>query len=172
MKFEIPQIYHASMFESYQREFKDNHETWIHGVGGFRVGDDYFDWLKRDIQVRDEHEIANGYVQATTYFVIEDDTMIGTINIRHSLNEMLLLSGGNIGYSVLPSRRRQGIATKILQFGKEFCFQLGMKDILVICHKNNIASKKTIERCGGVLENEVVIDHETLLRYWIKGEEK
>ena len=35
------------------------------------------------------------------------------------------------------------------------------------CDKTNIASAKSIQKNGGVLENEVLIDGEMVQRYWI-----
>jgi predicted acetyltransferase len=36
------------------------------------------------------------------------------------------------------------------------------------CDKDNVASARTIEKNGGVLENEVLDDGVPVLRYWIK----
>ena len=35
------------------------------------------------------------------------------------------------------------------------------------CDKTNIASAKSIQKNGGILENEVLIDNEMVQRYWI-----
>ena len=49
--------------------------------------------------------------------------MVGAVNIRHFLNESLLLNGGHIGDGVVPSERRKGIATslirKLIEYGAE-----------------------------------------------------
>ena len=55
----------------------------------------------------------------------------------------------------------------MLNYVSEFLFSLGSNKILVTCDKNNIASKCTIESCGGILENEVIDQNRTTLRYWI-----
>ena len=41
----------------------------------------------------------------------------------------------------------------MLNYTSEFLFSLGLEKILITCDKNNIASKRTIESCGGILEN-------------------
>ena len=45
------------------------------------------------------------------YFWITDgDEMVGFLALRHALTPWLLEEGGHIGFSVRPSRRRQGHA--------------------------------------------------------------
>ena len=89
------------------------------------------------------------------------------IDIRHRLNEYLLQFGGNIGYSVRPSQRRKGYATEMLALGLEECRKLGLDRALVTCDKTNIGSAKTIQKNGGVLENEVLEGDRITQRYWI-----
>lgn len=172
MKFEIPQEKHKSLFQEYVREANQHGETVIHGDGGCSLYKCFEEWLVFDKNLREETALPNGYVGNTTYFVIDDDQMIGTVSIRHSLNEELLKHGGHIGYSVSVKKRRQGIATAILKFAIKECHRMEIMDILVTCYKDNIASKKTIEKCGGQLENEIEINNEKILRYWIKEKEK
>lgn len=89
------------------------------------------------------------------------------IDIRHRLNEYLLQFGGNIGYSVRPSQRRKGYATEMLALALEECRKLGLDRALVTCDKTNIGSAKTIQKNGGVLENEVLEGDRITQRYWI-----
>jgi predicted acetyltransferase len=41
---------------------------------------------------------------------------------------------------------------------------------LVVCAAENIASARTIERCGGVLENVHQTERGSLRRYWIRSD--
>lgn len=91
----------------------------------------------------------------------------GSIDIRHRLNEYLLQFGGNIGYSVRPSQRRKGYATEMLALALEECRKWGLNRALVTCDKTNIGSAKTIQKNGGVLENEVLEGDRITQRYWI-----
>lgn len=172
MEFELPQKKHKSLFQDYVLEANQHGETVIHGDGGCSLHEDYDEWLEFDKNLREEINIPEGYVGATTYFVIDHEKMIGSVNIRHYLNDELLRWGGHIGYSVSVHRRKHGIATSILKFAIEKCHCMGIKDILVTCHEDNIASRKTIEKCNGQLENKIVRNDKKILRYWIKGEEK
>ncbi len=82
--------------------------------------------------------------------------------MRHHLNELLLAEGGHVGFSVRPSRRREGHATRALQLGLDHIAGLGVERVLVTCDDANEGSRRTIEAAGGVLE-----DVRPLRRYWI-----
>ena len=92
---------------------------------------------------------------------------MGAVNIRHYLNESLLLNGGHIGDGIRPSERRKGYATAMIGLALEECKKLGIDKVLMVCDKENIGSAKSIINNGGVLENEVVVDGVTEQRYWI-----
>lgn len=93
--------------------------------------------------------------------------MVGAINIRHKLNQQLLLNGGHIGYGVRPSERGKGIATQMLALALCECKKLNIPKVLLVCDKTNIASSKCIQNNGGVLENEIIVDGKNEMRYWI-----
>lgn len=99
-------------------------------------------------------ELPESWVGSTTRFWGNEEQLHGVINIRHHLTPHLEEVGGHIGYSVAPSSRRRGIATAMLLGAIELCRAKGMTGILITCDTENIASWKTIERCGGVLERE------------------
>ena len=45
--------------------------------------------------------------------------------------------------------------------------ELPAEVVLMVCDKTNAASARTIQKNGGVLENEVAVDGVTEQRYWI-----
>ena len=103
------------------------------------------------------------------YFAMENDKIVGTIAIRHYLNEGLLNIGGHIGYGIRPSERRKGYGAQMLALALEKCRELGIDRALVTCDKDNVASAKTAMRNGGVMENEVVEEDGNIVqRYWFK----
>lgn len=93
--------------------------------------------------------------------------MCGAINIRHYLNDQLLLNGGHIGDGVRPSERRKGIATKMIALALQECKKMGISRVLMVCDKDNIGSAKSIQKNNGILENEVIVDGVVEQRYWI-----
>ena len=108
---------------------------------------------------------------ATTYWLVDNGEYIGGVSIRHELNEHLKNIGGHIGYDIRPSKRQQGYGTNVLALALPKAKELGISRVLVTCNVTNTASRKIIEKNGGVLENQVP-DPETgidKLRFWIEN---
>lgn len=98
----------------------------------------------------------------------EDDRLLGTVNIRGLTTEYFVRFGGNIGYSVRPSERRKGYASRMLALAIDHCREAGLQRILVTCHPDNLASRRAITDNGGILEGEVADrDGERYLRFWV-----
>ena len=156
----------------YRRHLNEMMEEWY--AAGEKIipyvirRNDYreFDHYLANLEVKDTSE---GMVPDSTFFCLdlERDIFVGAVNIRHYLNEGLLLNGGHIGDGVRPSQRRKGIATKMIGLALEECRKLGIDRVLMVCDKNNIGSAKSIQNNGGVLENEVLVDGVVEQRYWI-----
>jgi predicted acetyltransferase len=109
-----------------------------------------------------------GRVPATSLWVVEGERHIGSVQLRHTLNPFLLDRGGHIGYSIRPSARRRGAATFGLRGTLERAARLGLPRVLVTCDDDNEASARTIERCGGVLEDvRTGSECSAWRRYWI-----
>lgn len=125
-----------------------------------------FEYYLANLEVR---QGTQELVPDSTFFCLDEDTdqFVGAVNIRHHLNARLLLDGGHIGDGVRPSRRREGIATSMIALALEECKKLGINRVLMVCDKDNIASAKSIQRNGGILENEPVVDGIPQQRYWI-----
>ena len=97
------------------------------------------------------------WVRTTQFLYIRasDNKMVGTIQVRHTLNQMLAAYGGHIGYSVRPSERRKGYAARMLREVLPFCRQLGLSRVLITCTPDNEASRRVILSAGGVYESTV-----------------
>lgn len=109
-----------------------------------------------------------GFVCHSTFWLFnEDDVIVGVSNLRHELNDKLLLIGGHIGYGIRPSYRKRGYATKILELSLIEAQKRGIEKALVTCDKINIASKKTILKNGGIFWEENLFDGMMILKYWI-----
>lgn len=122
-------------------------------------------------QISQGINIPEGFVPSSTFWAYENDSdkIVGAVNVRHYLNDMLFKTWGNIGYGVRPSERRKGYATQILHLALDECRRLNINRVLLSCYKDNIASAKTILKNGGILENEVEEEGTGRLiqRYWI-----
>lgn len=120
-------------------------------------------------QSLEQSDPPEGLVPDSTFFCLEEESgqMVGAVNIRHRLNDALLLNGGHIGDGVRPSRRREGIGTRMIALALAHCRKLGITRVLMVCDRENVASRKTILKNGGLLENEVLVDGVWEQRYWI-----
>src|SRR5262249_28955822 len=133
---------------------------------GMRFGR-YLELLKQ--HARGEN-LPPSHVPSTFLFAFDSSRIVGRVSIRHELNDLLLRVGGHIGYVVVPEFRRRGYATAILRQSLQIAHQgFGIARVLVTCDDDNVASIKTIEKNGGVLENVVTepdLD-KPKRRYWI-----
>ena len=129
------------------------------------------DVFKKFERYREGRDLKEGKVPQTTYWLIDNDTLIGEINIRKTLNDKLLNYGGNIGYGIRVPFWNKGYGTKMLKMALEKCIQLNLKKVLITCNDDNFGSAKVIENNGGILENKVIniINEKEILtrRYWI-----
>lgn len=119
-----------------------------------------------------EIEVKEGndrLVPDSTFFLLdtERNIFLGACNIRHYLNERLLIGAGHIGDGIRPSERRKGYGARLVTLALSECRKLGIDRVLMCCKKENIPSMKTIISNGGVLENEVEFEGKTMLRFWI-----
>lgn len=125
-------------------------------------------WVEQ-LQQQSDRSVAlrDGWVHATHWWLVEGDSYLGAIDLRHRLNAFLLRSGGHIGYSIRPSARRRGLATWALGAVLPEARALGLGRVLITCDDDNVASARTIERNGGVLEDVRTTDEGIKRRYWI-----
>ena len=141
-----------------------------HGSSSLQNFDSLDEWFEKVSKQELGESLLANRVPSSQFLSFEKGELIGFVNIRHRLNPELLLESGHIGYSVHPNKRRQGYATKQLQLSLVEAQKLGLKKVLITCDKENIGSAKTIQKVGGVLENEVVSSNsgEIVQRYWVE----
>jgi len=95
--------------------------------------------------------LPEGWVPSTTFWLVDKGEYIGGGNIRHTLTEQLKKFGGHIGYEIRPSKWGQGYGTLLLKLLLSEAGKLGIKSALITCAATNIASRRIIEKNGGVL---------------------
>lgn len=100
-------------------------------------------------------QLPRGWVASSSFWLVDGDDYIGSVNIRHELTDWLERIGGHIGYAIRPSRRREGFGTLICRLALEESRKIGLERVLITCDADNIGSRKIIESNGGVFENEV-----------------
>jgi len=169
IKLELPTAGREQDALGYRDEFRE-HDSELNGDGGLGKAEDYGNWVQEKLDWHKGLNVPEKFVPSSTYFAVRgsDDRVVGMIDLRHRLNEYLTKSwNGHIGYSVRPTERKKGYATEMLRLALEECVGRGISPVIVGCDADNIGSKKTILKHGGVLKHESVQDDKPHLGFEI-----
>ena len=167
MKLVEPTLELRSEFFAMVEEFKVAGDSDINGIGSIEVDD--FD---ASVSLAQSHakgvDLPEGWVPCSTFWLVCANRIVGTVSLRHELNDFLRDYGGHVGYSIRPSHRRKGYGTQMLRLTLEKARSLGVERALVTCDDNNIASARAIEKNGGKLADTVKTEYVEYLvrRYW------
>lgn len=129
------------------------------------------DYHQIEAYIKSIDDNSKRLVPSTTYFILKEDEQkfIGAVNIRHFLNDNLLLLGGHIGIGIRPSYRSKGYGKTAVKLALDICKKMNINEVLMTCDKNNIASRNMILSNQGVLENEEFLVDRYIQRFWIKN---
>ena len=117
--------------------------------------------------------INNNGVKEIFYFAIEDDKIVGhgSIRLNPEIDENVYIYG-HIMYGVVPSKRKKGYGTVICKLLIEKARELGLKNIIISCNDDNLASSLIIQSNCGVLFEKVMDEEGNLInRYKIPDED-
>jgi len=165
----ITKDYHNQLIEMIQEwklDIKNNH-TNSSPASIFRHDPNDFDSYVSHLEVK---KPQNNYVKDSVYFLLDEtqNKLLGAVNIRHELNDILMKSGGHIGLGIRPTERNKGYGSEILRLSLIKCKALNISKVLITCDQTNLASKKNIIKHGGKEDVPFINDKdETILRYWI-----
>ncbi len=155
--------------EAFQRAYRATTATDPTFARGFAADIPFRDYLARLDHDEQGLHLPEDYVSSTTYWGFIGAELVGRLMLRHRLNERLRRTGGNIGYVVVPEYRRRGIATGMLRLALPLAKERGLDRALITCDEDNTASRRVIEKCGGLLEATSPIPETGVIqcRYWI-----
>lgn len=108
----------------------------------------------------------------TRWYTDSSGAIVGTGRLRLSINDYVCRTFGHVGFDVRPSFRTRGYASQILLSLITLARDNNIPRILVICDTTNVLSQKTILRCGGVFEDQIISEFtkNPAYRYWIETE--
>lgn len=159
-----PTLSDKANVEDYKKEFQTQNAK-MFGSGGFNKEDNYEDWLK-SLALKNQ---LSHLVPATQFLAYrcEDHKLVGMVNIRHYLNEVLQEHGGHIGQSVRPSEQGKGYGTMQIALALKYLKPLGQTQVLMTCDLDNIASMKSILKNGGVEDTNH--NNKEIKKFWINN---
>lgn len=167
MKLELLERKHLKSVEDYRRELIETKSS-SDGCGtlldeGIEV------WYKHCKDMEHIETLPKDRALDFKYLCLDGDEVVGIMSYRRDIElEVLREMGGHIGYSVKPSRRRQGIAKWQLKELLKIIKEEGYNDkVMITCDVDNEGSRRTILACGGVYQDTNTYKGETVERYWI-----
>lgn len=137
----------------YQKSFQD------YTLAYRRINDDhYFNKYKKALENFEEFlkdlynydkgiDLPQGRVPFSTFWLVHNNEVVGVVRIRHKETTEI----GHIGYDICPLYRNKGYGTQILRLALEKTSELGIRDVILTCKIDNIASRRVIEKNNGVL---------------------
>ena len=162
--------YKNQVLETVQ-EFEDNNSNlyWVWWLKRFL--DNYEWWLQNLKNNENKDTVETWRVIAKQFILVReiDNRLLWFINTRLEINDGLLVHGWHIWYAIRPSERMKNYATDQLFSVLDLYEQMWVEKVLLTCDKTNIWSAKTIQKCGWILENEIIDpeDWELIQRYRI-----
>ena len=132
--------------------------------------------LNRCLKMEDEEYAKRvNRCPGKTFLLIRenDNKIIGSINVRWNLNEVMLNFGGHIGYGIRPTERRKGYNKINLYLGMIEAKKVGLESVMLDCDVNNFGSDRTLKALGGKLERTEIDPSDGVLTnvYWFNVDE-
>lgn len=170
---EKPSIERKAEIIEYINEFV-KYKSDINGTGSLdKILDGYpFEQvLERCLNIENEEYAQKiGRCPGKTFLLIRanDNRIVGTINLRWNLSELMLQFGGHIGYSIRPTERRKGYNKINLYLVMIEARKVGLDRVMLACDVNNAGSDRTLQALGGKLERTEIDPSDGMLTnvYW------
>lgn len=177
-KTEMAEIYIRPTKEYLPSYYEACKETWgnVHNDYILHNPENFAKWKNTifDDYKKQENgiDLPRDYVPSATYWIIEDNEYIGTINFRLKLNDNLLNYGGHIGTVIRTGKRNKSYGKKALEWSLREAKKLNISPVLLTCHENNIPSLKILTLSNYYkMEKDSIIDNEKIInirRFWYK----
>ncbi|MCR4881857.1 MAG: GNAT family N-acetyltransferase [bacterium] len=138
--------------QKYLRSYLDGcKKMWGHIHDNYIIHnpDEFDEWKNRIFEEYENNSkginLPQGFVPHITYWVIEDEKYIGTVNIRLQLSPQLYEYGGMCGVVLVPEYRGKGYGLKLAALSFEKMKELNISPIILTCEEDNEPSKRILE---------------------------
>lgn len=149
--------YIQSYYEACKATWETVHEKYI-----IHDPDKFDEWETHIIKDFEDAEkginLPEGFIPNVTYWMVNDDEYIGTINIRLGLNDFLARYGGHYGIVIQPKYRGKGYALEATEFVLGEAKRRKLNPFLSCTQETNLPAIKTNEHFNPVkMEKEDII---------------
>ena len=136
----------------------------MHNVVNGATYDEYEAWLKEMDDWANSRNLPNGYVKQKTYWLMDSEMPVGYVRLRFELNDKSREYGGSFGYAISSEYRNKGYGTLLIQKLLEIAQEEKIEEFMSMVDKNNVASNRIMQKCGGKIfkENEIY----NYYRFW------
>lgn len=150
-----PNKEYRNSFEKYALTYK--HKNDAHYFNKYKKALDNFQGYLKDINdYSNGNDLPYGEVATSTFWLICERDVVGVVRIRHQDVEC----AGHIGYDISPNYRKKGYGNQILKLALEKATKIGIKELVLTCNIDNVASKKIIENNNGKLMSTIYDEEE------------
>lgn len=106
--------------------------------------------------------LPEGFVPETSFFLWDEDKIVGWFRLRHHLNDFLRQYHGHVGYCIGKAHRGRGYGAKGLSLLLEQAWAIIPEEALYLSvHKDNPASLQVQLRNGAYIHREDEVNYYT-----------
>ena len=132
--------------------------------------DSFENFLSIVVSTRDSNSVEYSLPKSSIYFLKNDTSnhIIWCIWIRHDLHfPHRDAYSTHVGYGIRPSERGKWYATEMLRLGLDIMRSIGITQVLISCHADNIASENVILTNGWMIFGESMDKNQKKLRQYL-----
>jgi predicted acetyltransferase len=134
--------------------------------------DDFRKYVQSLLDEENGFNLRHGWVPCTHRWLASPNGVVaGVSRLRHRVDTPFLLEeAGHVGYDIAPSQRGNGYGHIALRVALDEAVRLRLPEVLLYTSEDNAASRKVIERAGGVLESVTYSEFwkERMCKYWLR----
>ena len=150
-----PNSDYENSFKNYVLAYKESNDEYY--FNKYKKGlENFNEYLKDLYNYSKGIDLPHGDVITSTFWLIDDNKVVGVLRIRHEEVEY----SGHIGYDISPCYRNKGYGAAILQLALKEAINLGIQEVIVTCNTDNVYSKKIIEKSNGKLLGRIFDEEE------------